>query len=452
MRVVGVKRLQLERIFLKSIAKELAGMRHQGKIAERIKGMNKRQGLIVLALGAVFALALYMYFGHGRDEQPRSVMQKPLVQVMELSRRDMMRHVVLSGQTVAAADIALAPKYSGRIAEVRVELGDRVEAGEILLVQDTADLDISILEQQAQAGAARADAHEAEATYEANYLKARTNYELEKSKYERNEYLFSIGAISQDTLDSVRQEFMASQAAFEILENQVEDGSPASVQSKRYGAEKAERGAQSLLQQREDMYLRAPRAGIIGYRKAEVGELVTAGTKLLSLVDNSHTNVDCTLSESDAAILEPGMEVQVTIDALGCDYPGRITYVSPAMDAGSKTYQVRVELQEDETGEIKAGLFAHTALDILQRPQTLFVPKGAVLSRSGRQTVWVLDGEGRAREREVRIGLMNDEMQEILSGLSEGDAVIITNQDRLQEGMEVEALYPEAGQEAGEGT
>ena len=178
---------------------------------------------------------------------------------------------------------------------------------------------------------------------------------------------------------------------------------------------------------------------------------MTAGTKLLSLVDNSRSNVDCTLSESDAAILVPGMAVSVTIDALGRDYPGRVIYVSPAMDANSKTYQVRLELQADNGREIKAGLFAHTALDVLQRPQTLFVPKGAVLSRSGRQTVWVLDEAGRAEEREVKIGLINDEMQEILSGLAEGDLVITTNQDRLQAGMEVEAVYREDGQEAGEG-
>lgn len=426
-------------------------MRHQGNFTERIRGLGRRQGLAALALCAALTLALYTYIGRGGDEQPRGMVQKPLVQVLQLTRRDMMRHILLSGQTVAVADIALAPKYSGRIKEVRVELGDRVEEGQILLVQDTADLDISILEQQAQAGAAWAEAHEAAATYGANYLKARTNYELERSKYERNEYLFSIGAISQDTLESVRQEFMASRASFEILENQVVSGSPASVQSKRYAAEKAEHGAQSLLQQREDMYLRAPRAGIIGYRRAEAGELVTAGTKLLSLVDNSHVNVDCTLSEADAAILEPGTEVSVTIDALGRGCPGRIIYVSPAMDASSKTYQVRVELLADDAPEIKAGLFAHTSLDVLQRPRTLFVPKGAVLSRGGRQTVWVLDGESRARERQVTVGLMNDEMQEILSGLAEGDMVIITNQDRLQEGMEVEAVYPGDSQEAGEG-
>ena len=129
------------------------------------------------------------------------------------------------------------------------------------------------------------------------------------------------------------------------------------------------------------MYLRAPRAGVIGYRNAETGAIVSAGTKVFSLVDTSHINVDCTIAEADAAILKAGLPVEVTIDALGEDYAGEIVYVSPAMDEASKTYQVRIELTDEAAREtIKAGLFAHTAVDILQRRATLCVPKEALLA------------------------------------------------------------------------
>ena len=407
-------------------------------LAERWQKLGRGRYGIILAL--VLVSALYLYFRQGSEgKHPGAREHRPVVKTMILQRADLSRHILLSGQTVAEADIDLAPKYTGRVAEVLVQLGDAVEAGQPLLIQDVSDLDISIGQQQAAAMAARADAREAAATYDANYLKARNGYELEKAKYERNLYLFSIGAISQDKLDSVKQEFLASQAAFEILENQVEEGDAATVKSKVYQAEKTQWGADALLQQREDMVLRAPRSGIIGYRKVEAGEIISAGTKVLSLVDSSHMKVDCTLSEADAAVLQPGMEVTVTIDAMGADYPGRIIYVSPAMDETAKNYQVRIELLGEEL-QLKAGLFAHTSLDILQRKNCLYVPKEAVLSRNGRQMVFVLDSGGRAEMREVRLGLMNDEADEILSGLSEGDEVIISNLDRLQQGMVVEVL------------
>lgn len=410
-------------------------MRHRFTQFNRI---DCRKAVVAsVACLAVLALALYGFLGKSANQKVKTGGGKPLVKVVTVTRADMMRHIDLSGQTVADANIPLAPKYTGRVTEVRAKLGDTVEAGDVLMMQDTGDLDISIAENAAATGAARADAREARASYDANYIKARNDLELEQSKYERNQYLYSIGAISQDTLDSVKQEYLASKAAFDVLADQVEGGSAASVESKAYTAEKSAHATDALRRQREDMYLRAPRAGVIGYRNVEAGEIVSAGTKVFSLVDTSHLNVDCTLAESDAAILKPGMDVQVTVDALGADYPGKIVYVSPAMDDTSKTYQVRIELETDDDA-MKAGLFARTAIDILQRRATLCVPKEALLSRNGRQTLFVVGEDGKVESRDIKVGLMNDAEVEILDGIEPGDTVVVTNQDKLQDGKKVE--------------
>ena len=87
---------------------------------------------------------------------------------------------------------------------------------------------------QRGAGPARADAREARASYDANFIKARNDLELEQSKYERNQYLYSIGAISQDTLDKVKQEYLASKATFDVLADQVQDGSSYGSFAQRY--------------------------------------------------------------------------------------------------------------------------------------------------------------------------------------------------------------------------
>ena len=410
-------------------------MRHRFTQFNRI---DRRKAVVAsVACLAVLALALYGFLGKSAKQKVKTGGGKPLVKVVTVTRADMMRHIDLSGQTVADANIPLAPKYTGRVTEVRAKLGDTVEAGDVLMVQDTGDLDISIAANDAATGAARADAREARASYDANYIKARNDLELEQSKYERNQYLYSIGAISQDTLDKVKQEYLASKATFDVLADQVQDGDAASVQSKVYTADKAEHATDALRRQREDMYLRAPRAGVIGYRNVEAGEIVSAGTKVFSLVDTSHLNVDCTLAESDAAILKPGMDVQVTVDALGEDYAGKIVYVSPAMDDTSKTYQVRIELETDDDA-MKAGLFARTAIDILQRRATLCVPKEALLSRNGRQTRVGVGAAGKVESRDIKVGLMHDAEVEILDGIEPGDTVVVTNQDKLQDGKKVE--------------
>ena len=392
-------------------------------------------GLCILLLAA----ALYFYMGLGKDKAQNVRRDIPVVQIQEVVRADMGRHVVLSGQTVADASINLAPKYNGRITEVYANLGDWVEEGQVLMIQDLADLDISIAQNTAAAGAARADAREAAAAYNANIISKKNAYELAQAKYERQQYLFSIGAISQDTLDSVEAEYSAAKAAYEVLANQQAGGMAAAIESKELTAVKQERATEALEKQRADMVLRAPRSGVIAYRNAEVGAMGTAGTKAFTLVDTGHINVDCSIGENDAAVLQTGMEVTVTIDALGRNYAGKIIFVSPAMDEDSKSYQVRISLDNSD-GMVKAGLFAHTAVDILQRPQTIFVPQSAVLTRNGEQYVFVLLADGTVEKRVVKIGLLNDAFEEILEGIAEGEKVVLSNQDKLQDGMNVKVV------------
>ena len=398
---------------------------------------TKRQKLVAGGIALILlAIALYVYMGMGKDTMQKVRRNRPVVEVQEVVRADMGRHIVLSGQTVADASISLAPKYNGRITAVYVELGDWVEEGQVLMVQDLEDLDISIAQNAAAAGAARADVRETAATYNANLSSKKNAYELASAKYERQKYLFSIGAISQDKLDSVEAEYSAAKAAYEVLANQQAGGMAAAIESKELLAAKQEHATEALEKQRSDMILRAPRSGIIAYRNAEVGAMAAAGTKAFTLVDNGHINVDCTIGENDAAILQAGMEVNVTIDALGKDFLGKIIFVSPAMDEDSKSYRVRVSLDNPDN-TVKAGLFAHTAVDILQRPQTIFVPQSAVLTRNGEQYVFVLREDGTVERRVVKIGLLNDVSEEILEGLTEGEKVVLTNQDKLQDGMKV---------------
>ena len=398
---------------------------------------TKRQKLVAGGIALILlAIALYVYMGMGKDSMQKVRRNRPVVEVQEVVRADMGRHIVLSGQTVADASISLAPKYNGRITAVYVELGDWVEEGQVLMVQDLEDLDISIAQNAAAAGAARADVRETAATYNANLSSKKNAYELASAKYERQKYLFSIGAISQDKLDSVEAEYSAAKAAYEVLANQQAGGMAAAIESKELLAAKQEHATEALEKQRSDMILRAPRSGIIAYRNAEVGAMAAAGTKAFTLVDNGHINVDCTIGENDAAILQAGMEVNVTIDALGKDFLGKIIFVSPAMDEDSKSYRVRVSLDNPDN-TVKAGLFAHTSVDILQRPQTIFVPQSAVLTRNGEQYVFILREDGTVERRVVKIGLLNDVSEEILEGLTEGEKVVLTNQDKLQDGMKV---------------
>lgn len=409
----------------------------------RERNFRKLPSKKVIAVGIVCMLALgvalYFYLGHGSNNKKKKSKGVPAVRVHTVVRGDMMRTIDLSGQTVADAVIELSPKYSGRIIKINAKLGSRVHKGDALLVQDARDVELSILEGEAATGAANADATIADAEFNANYYKAKNTYEIELAKYYRNVHLFEIGAISQDRLNEVKEEMMASKAVYEALDNQRGNGIPASVEAKRFTAEKNARATDELRQHMHDMVLYAPRDGVIGYRNAEVGELVSAGTKVFTLVDTSHTYVDVNISESDAAVLTEGMGLTVLIDAMGKKYDGEIVYVSPTMTEDTKTYVARIAL-DDVDGKIKDGLFAHSKVEMLQREDTIYVPKEAIITKNGETSVFVIDEDGKVTQRDVRIGLINDTEEEVIDGLDEGDVVVLNNQDRLRDGMKVKIL------------
>lgn len=389
-----------------------------------------------IVLVAVLALALQGYLARRPAAAPRAADIRPAVDVVAVQRQDMLKRIELSGKTVPESQVDIAAKYSGKITRVNVVLGQRVEPGQILLEQDTGDIDAALAQSEAALRGAAADAVESNASFQASYQKAKADYQLAVTNYQRYKTLLEIGAVSKQSVDTAEQAVIAAKAAVDTWAHQLMAGSSATVLSKQAARDKAQGGIDALRNQRDDMIMRAPRAGIIGYRQAEVGNLAQAGQKLLSIIDTGKMYVDCPVSEQDIGQIALGMPAGVAVESLGKTYNAKIVYISPAMDAATQSFSVRLALEGvDDT--LKAGMFARTEIDIFLRPQTLFVPKEAIVSLNGRDRVFVVDDGDKAVERVVTLGLRNDRYVEIVDGVSAGERVAVTNLARLKTGTAV---------------
>lgn len=407
------------------------------QIRQRWLGTGKKIKIAVgIVLLAILALAANSYLSQKTPASTRSADIKPAVDVMEIQRQDMIKKIELSGKTVPESQVDIAAKYSGKIRAVNVQLGQRVDPGQILLEQDTDDLDAALAQSDAALRGASADAVVSDATFQASYEKAKADYQLAVTNYQRYKTLFDIGAVSRQSLDNAEQAVNAAKAAVDTWANQLMLGTSAAVLSKQAARDKAQGGIDALQAQRDDMIMRAPRAGVIGFRQAEVGNLAQAGQKLLSIIDNSKMYVDCPVSEHDIGQMVLGMPAAVAVESLGKAYAAKIIYISPAMDTATQSFSVRLAL-EGVDDALKAGMFARTEIDILLRPQTLFVPKEAVISLNGKDRVYVIDDAGKAAERIVKLGLRNDRYIEIADGVSAGERIAVTNLARLKTGTTV---------------
>ena len=374
---------------------------------------------------------------NSQNQRPPAL--KPAVKVTVLAKSDMTRKVLLTGKTVPEAQVDIAAKYSGRITDVLVELGQSVAPGQVLLIQDTADVEASLAQNLAALQGADADAVQSDAAFQSSYQKAQADYRRAETNAGRYRSLFEMGAVSKEALDKVEQELTAAKAELDIWQRQLMGGSAASVLSKQAALERAKAAVAALRQQHSDMIIRAPRAGVIGFRQAEAGSMAQAGQKLLSIVDRGKMYVDCTVSERDIAQIALGDAAAVSVDALGKSYPGKVIYISPAMDSATHAFTVRLAL-DDTDEQLKAGMFARTEMAVLLRQAVLSVPKEAVVSLNGKDRVFVVDSNHQVQERVVKLGFSNAEQVEIVDGLHEGETVAVTNLARLKPGGSVEVL------------
>jgi len=281
-------------------------------------------------------------------------------------------------------------------------------------------------------------------TVNANYDKVQADYDKALASYRRNKQVFDVGGISLEEFETSQQALADAKANLDVIANQMNQGVPASILSAQANAQKAQTIIAAAQKQRDDLVLRAPRAGVIGYRQVEAGDIVSQGQKLLSIYDNRTLYVDCQVSEQDLAAFFIGMNVNVGIESIGQSVSGQVIYISPSVDTTNLTYTVRV-LIDNEAGTLKSGMFTRSILNTVLRPNTLVISKDALLEKNGEQYVFVVDDKNAVKQRTVKIGARGDATVEILSGLDEGEKVATNNLSRLREGMTILPASDEAG-------
>lgn len=393
----------------------------------------------LVAFGLVFLLAcagIYVISHSDRAAKSSSALTNASVQSYRAERRDMMRTISLSGQTVPLAQVDLSTKYAGNITAVYVDLGDTVEPGQVLLEQDPVDTSLQLSQNRAAWAQAAAETKSAQSQFYSDLQKAQVEYATAKMNYNRYVILKDEGAVSQKDLDTMYQALIVAKAALDNLQLQNVGDTPALIAGKQAAQAKAKYTVDSLSKQLEDLTIRAPRHGVISYRNAEAGAMAAANTKVLTITDTSGIYIDCPVAEADVAAIQPGMTVSVSVESLANTYDGTITYVSPAMDPTNKTYIVRITLSNPDT-LLRGGMFAQSSLEVLQRRNTLFVPKDALVEQNGVSQLYVINPDSTIAIRTVRTGLRNDNYVEILEGLSDGEQIATTNLARLRDGVSV---------------
>jgi len=326
-----------------------------------------------------------------------------------------------SGTVRARYTADIAAKISANILEIRVHAGDRMIAGQTLVVLDRANLEASL--RRAEAACAEAEGAIAEA--ENAITGTNANLDLARVTHRRFEDLLAKASVSQQETDESQARLKSAEAALEVASSKRRQ-----AEARRSQAEAELAAARVALGYAT---LAAPFSGLVTERKADPGSLATAGMPLLTAEREGNLRLEASIDESRLGLVRIGEQVAVEIDGLNRTVSGRVAEAVPSIDASTRSFLAKIDLPA--VAGLRAGMFGRAAFAGGER-EALLVPQSAVLERGQVRSVYVLEKEI-ARLRLVTLGETRDNRREILSGLTAGEKVIGAPPPRVSDGIRV---------------
>ncbi len=296
------------------------------------------------------------------------------------------RDVNVSGVVEPIRTVGVNSQVAGALVAVLAEEGMRVQAGQVLARLD--DREVAAQERSAQA-----------------------EYVVRSAAYERARTLRESQVITQ-------AEYERDRAAYEAGRSQLEQ----------------------LRTRRGYAVIRSPLTGVVTEKMVEAGDVVGAQTRLFAVGDLSTMVVRVAVSELDVVNLSPGDNVRVALDAHpGRELAGTIRRIFPSADPGTRLVPVEVALRAGDASIARPGFLARVTMALGAKENVMLVPASAIVGGSGSQNVYVVE-DGKALRRSVGTGLTSRGQVEIVSGLTPGEAVVVTGNNSLRDGADVRVV------------
>lgn len=384
-------------------------------------------------MSAVFLLALAMT-GCGGSTEPRPA-DGPAVQGLRVEAvrpQNVAAEIAAPGSVVAESTAQVAARTMGTVTQVVVREGDLVKRGQLLAQLDEREL-------VARRNAARAALEGAAAgVAEANrgVTAAQAQADVARKTYDRYVYLRDQKSVSPQEFDEVEAKQRAAQAGF--------DQTKARLEQAQTGKARAESEARAAEEVAGYARVVAPFDGRVVRRTVEPGSLIAPGVPLFTVEDTSHYQLEVTLpgdaitaAAASSGSIRRGSIARVELDAMaGQAFLGKVIELEAGADPLSHTVRARIELPRNPA--MQSGLFGRAWFRRGER-RVLAVAASAVIERGQLRGIYVTDLSGTARWKVVTPGPKIGDQVEILSGLSEGEQVVVNPGNRELDGAKVAA-------------
>ena len=331
----------------------------------------------------------------------------------------------------------LSSKTMGNILAVLIREGDHVRTGQLLIEIDDRDTKAQL--QKAQAGLR--EVQDAEEEIEQTIRAAESARDAAEAGRSLALATFTRYKSLLDEKSVSRQEFDEVQAKLKVAEAEVDRASrmlQALLAKKNQVHAKQEQVRADITSARVNVgygRILSPMDGIVISKQAEFGLLAAPGVPLLTIEDNSRYRLEVSVEDSMLRKIRLGTPVQISIDALGPqELSSRVSEIVPASDPGSRSSMVKVDLSQPA---LRSGLYGKARFSVGQK-QAIQVPQKAILQRGQLVGVFIVDPSDVVRLRLIQAGKTYGDRTEVLSGINDGDRIIVEGLEKVKEGDRVQ--------------
>lgn len=363
--------------------------------------------------------------------------------------------LTLTGQLEASTSTKVAPKQSGKVVQVLVNVGDPVRQGQPLVRLDTSDLEHQLRQQQATLQTARAQLEKAKTDAQNSLTQAKSALaqakialDDAKTNYDRTKNLFDAGAASQQQLDAAATALQTKQAAYDAALQQVNIAAPGgdplnqdAIKVAQAQVAQAEAAIATIQHQLDQATVTAPVSGVVASRDVEVGEYAGPQGAVVTLAQLDPIKVTVQVPEKAVNEIKAGMAVRVAVQAAGGDErSGTVARISPVLDNNTKSYPAEVEIPNPD-GRLKPGMVAQVKVQGLTPVQGLVIPASALVETPDGPKVFTVENNV-AHQHLIQVGAVDSDQVQVVKGLKEGDVLVISGQELLGEGAPVTVVQP----------
>jgi RND family efflux transporter MFP subunit len=400
--------------------------------------MRKKSLLRIAEMAtAILLIAVYLSAAAGcarsTDSPSVSADTPQSAAVVQVRRTPLSNTLSIAGEFLPYQEVELHAKVTGYIRHISVDIGDHVRKGQVLAVLEVPELVAQ--EQAASAGVrhseemvsrAKSDISRAEADHEALHAAATR---LKQASAARP------GLIAEQELDDATAKDRSTEAQLAAAKSAL---SAAHQQLQISQADQQRYAAMS-----DYSRITAPFDGVITWRYADTGSLIQAGTSntnSMPVVKLSQVNVlrlRIPVPESLSATIHDGETADIHVKATDQYLTGKVIRTTDSLDRSTRTMQVEVDVPNPKY-KLTAGMYAEVSLRVQNDPNALTLPVQAIDRGDNKTTVLLVNSQNHVEPREIQTGIEGPDRIQVVSGLNEGDRVIVGNLSKYRPGQAVD--------------